>query len=289
MRQRFITQIGQAALLILLNAHSACTRESVNPWAVVAIRAPREGEVPFEESSGYLWPSEHANDVPGPDSLVAHSRSDEQHGTYLEVEDQRTGEVVRVLDHGGSLPHWSPDGQFISCVIWKSARQPHELAVVDVKSRRLLVDPDVSASGTTMKWSPDSRTLAAAGVIYGQPRGILYTISIPSGAIRVLDSLAVLSDYEFSWSPDGRWIAYSRPTELDPVSEEPVASDLWIADASTGDAWKIVESPDKVESNPLWVTNNAIQFEQASGPAADSGVTERRILELRLDGTRASP
>lgn len=268
---------------------SVVMRGETSPWTVVAIRQPTRDDIPFETSSGYLRLSEDLNNVPGPDSLVAHARTDEQHRTYLEVEDRRTHAVVRLLDRGGSLPQWSPDGSFISCVVWKSTRQPHELTVVDVKERRVLLDPDISASGTAMKWSPDSRTLAAAGVVYGQPRSILYSISIPDGTVRILDSLDVLSDYEFSWSPDSRWIAFSRPTKLDEVSEDPTAADMWIADASTGEKWSVLASLDWVESNPLWITDRSIQVERAPAANVDEGVISRMVVDLRLAKSRASP
>jgi WD40-like Beta Propeller Repeat len=257
-------------------------------WTVVRVREPRPSDVPFEDATRYLWPSDDANNVPGPDSLVAHVRSDAAHRTYLELEDRRSGQAVR-LDDGGSLPRWSPNGKYVSSVVWKSPRQPHELTVIDVATRRIVVDPDVQASGTEVKWSPDSRTLAAAGVIYGEPRGILYTVSIPEGRVRVIDSLAVLSDYEFSWSPDGRWISFSRPTELDPVSEEPIAADLWIADAATGETWPVLKTPEWVESNPLWITNRAIQVDRARRDGNETGVRQRVVVEFRCGKSRASP
>ena len=173
--------------------------------------------------------------------------------------------------------------------MWKSTRQPHELTVIDVKKRRVVLDPEVAASGSTMKWSPDGRQLGAAGVVYGQPRSILYTLSIPDGALRIIDSLEVLADYEFSWSPDSRWIAFSRPTLLDHVSEEPAASDLWITEAATGAKWNVLATSDWTESNPLWITDRSIQFERTVAENDDGGVTERAVVDLQLEESRASP
>jgi len=158
-------------------------------WTVVSVRERRAGEVPFEEASRYLWPSPDANNVPGPDSLVARIQIDEEYHPHAELEDLRTGKTVRLLDAWAFLPHWSPDGKYIGCGVWKSAGQNGELTVVDVSTRTILLDPEVRALGTTMKWSPDSRTIAAAGVIYARPRTMLYTVSVPEGDVTILDTL----------------------------------------------------------------------------------------------------
>jgi Tol biopolymer transport system component len=138
----------------------------------------------------------------------------------------------------------------------------------------ILLNPEVRASAADMKWSPDSRTLVADGVIYARPRSMLYTVSVPEGKVTVLDTLAVLAGYEFSWSPDGRWIAFSRPTRLDRLSEDPVAADLWIADARTGATWLVLETPDWIESNPLWITNRTIQVDRVHWDGSEPGVEQ---------------
>ena len=272
------------ALGAVLVAGVGCAQTSnpprTNPWTVVSVRERQPGEVSFEETSRYLWPSPDANNVPGPDSLVARVRTDEEYHPYLWLEDLRTGKTVRVLDAWASAPHWSPNGKYIGCVVWKSPGRPHELTVVDVATRTVLLDPDVRASGTTMKWSPDSRTLAAAGVIYGRPRSMLYTVSVPEGRLTGLDTLDVLAAYEFSWSPDGRWIAFSRPTLLDHLGEDPIAADLWIAEAESGETWLVLETPDWVESNPLWITNRSIQIDRFRLDGDERGVEQRVVVEL---------
>ena len=140
--------------LIVLLAAEACFSAPPNPWTVVSIRELRTGEVPFEEASRYLWPSTDANNVPGPDSLVAHVRTDEKHHAYIELEDLRTGGVLPLLKANACLPQWSPDGKYIACSVWKSPRQLGQLTVVDVATRTVILDPGVD--GITTKWSPDS-------------------------------------------------------------------------------------------------------------------------------------
>jgi len=105
-------------------------------------------------------------------------------------------------------------------------------------------------------------------------------VTFPEGTVMVLDTVDVLADYEFSWSPDGRWIVFSRPTKLDNLGEVIVAADLWIADARTGSAWSLLETPEWVESNPLWVIHDAIQVDRAHSDGREVGATQRVIVEL---------
>lgn len=271
-------------LIVVLADSPGCAQPSEtppsNPWTVVSIRERRSGEVPFEESSRYPWPSPDKNNVPGPDSLVARMRTDENLHAHIEIEDLRTGESYRLLDANAFLPHWSPDGRYISCAVWKSPGQHSELTVVEVASGTIVLDPPLRASADQMKWSPDSSTLAADGVIYGTPRTLLYTVTVPAGVTTIIDTLSVLSDYGFSWSPNGHWIAFSRPSVLDPIGEDPVASDIWIADSRTGRKWPLVVTSDWVESNPLWITNESLQIDRASVEDGNVGAAHRVVVEL---------
>lgn len=281
------------ALIVMLAADAGCAQPSnsppSNPWTVAAIRERRPGEVPFEESSRYLWPSPDKNVVPGPDSLVARARTDNDLHSYIEIENLVTGESYRLFDANAFLPHWSPDGRYISCAVWKSPGQRSELTVVEVATRTVVLDPPLRASAHQMKWSPDSSTLVADGIMYGRPRTLLYTVTVPAGVTTVIDTMGVLSDYGFSWSPNGRWIAFSRPSALDPIGEDPIASDIWIADAKTGQKWPLVVSSDLVESNPLWITNETLQIDRASVEDGKVGAEQRVVVELSRGEDYRSP
>jgi len=271
------THIAPIAVLVALVAVDARSAD----WKVIAMRDPLATEVSFEEASRYLWPSEDANNVPGPDSLVARVSIEKRRG-YVEVVDLRTGNVRRLPNAWGSLPQWSPDGRYISCVVWKSTRQPHELTVVDVATMTVAVTPELRISGTETKWSPDSRMIAASGVVHDSPRSMLCVVSIPAGSVTVIDTVDVFAAHEFSWSPDGRWLAYSRPTKVHHYGDT-IASDLWIADASTAKAWLLIESPDWAQSNPLWVTNRIIQVDRVRWNDEGSNEEQRVVIELALD------
>ena len=212
--------------------------------------------------------------------------TDAKHHPHIVIERMDTGQIDTLFAGWASLPQWSPDGRQIACVAWKSPERCYQLTVVDVATRTVVVD-DEFASGSNSKWSPDSRTIAVSGSEYRSGRSILYTVSVPGGKVTVLDTLEVFADYDFSWSPDGRWIAFSRPTRVHHVGDT-IAADLWIADAATGKSWCILAAPDWVESDPLWITNRSIQITRVKWNDEGANQEQRVIVELShaADGPR---
>jgi hypothetical protein len=265
------------ALVVVSSQLHSCSKSS-NPWTVVAVRERRPGEVPFEETSRYLRPSPDANNVPGPDSLVARVRTDKEFHPYIEIENLRNREAHLLLS-AACLPQWSPDGKYISCDVWTPAQRMGKLTAVRVATRSVVLETEF-ASVSQSKWSPDSRAIVADGIRYGRQRAILYTVLVHQGKVAVLDTLEVFTGYEFSWSPDSHWIAFTRPTELDQQTENPVSADLWIADAESGEKWHILETPEWIEQNPLWITNHTILIDRVQWQGDEPGVEQRVVIEL---------
>jgi Tol biopolymer transport system component len=116
---------------------------------------------------------------------------------------------------------------------------------------------------------------------------MLYAVSIPDGKVTVLDSLDVLASHDFSWSPDGRWLAFTRPTELDRMGEYPVAADLWIADTETGNTWPLLEGPEWVESDPLWITARSIQVNRRDRDGDELGAEQVVVIEIAGEKEKA--
>jgi hypothetical protein len=266
------------AALTLLRADTTCSSGGASPWRVVRVREPWAEDVPFETKSGYLRSSIDRNVVRGPDSLTARVAIVARRG-YVEIVDNRTGASRRLLETPASLPQWSPDGRHISCVVWKSHLAPHQLAVVDVATSTVVVDSVMNASGTESKWSPDSRSIVASGLMNGGAWAVLYRVSIPDGQVTVLDSVDVLSTHEFSWSPDGRWIAFSRPTLADGHFGT-TAAGLWIADAATGESWCVLDSREWAEMNPLWIADRSLQVTRVLWHEEGASEEQRVVVEL---------
>jgi Tol biopolymer transport system component len=226
--------------------------------------------------------------VAGPDGLRAVVRTDDEHHARVFVEDARAGTTSLLLDAWTCLPRWSPDGRWIACDVWRSIKRHAELTIVDARARTPVIDPDVAASLSDMKWSPDSRTIAADGGAYDHPGTVLYTVAIPGGAVSVLDTCATFSDYDFSWSPNGRWIAFARPTEVDPVGGDPIAADLWVVEPATGTKQQLLFTPDWIEGRPLWITDRTIQIDQVRWSGDDWEGERQRVVELAPPDTAGS-
>jgi len=278
-----------ACMLVLAGDVACCAQSSQppsSPFTVITVRERHAGEVSFEELSGYLRRSPDRNYVPGPDSLVAQVTIVERRG-YIEILNVQTGKVRRLLM--GFLPQWSPDGKYLSCLVWKSVIKHGELTIVNVATGNVVVEPEVGAGGgAEQKWSPDSRKIAVSGGIHASPRRLLYTVSVPDGHVTVLDSTDVLAGYNLSWSPDSRWLVFTRPTELDDMDEDPVAADLWMADAETGRTWILLETPEWMESDPQWISSTTIQVTRAARRGGELGVRQTVVVELS-NSTRKVP
>lgn len=264
---------------VVLSSGANCSAPEDRPWSVVTVRERKPNEVSFEDASGYLRPSRSANVVPGPDSLVARVHI-ENHRPQLKLHDLRTGDVTLLIEGNASLPRWSPDGRYVSCMVWKSQAQHGEFTVVEVASRSVIADPELRASGSWSKWSPDGSMIAVTGGIYGKPKQLLYTVAVPSGAVTVLDTLQLVAGYDFSWSPDSRWLAFTKPSRLDRM-EEPEAADLWIAESASGRVWPLLATSEWIEANPLWTTNEALLVDRTSWDGSERGVTKSVVVELK--------
>jgi hypothetical protein len=245
-----------------LSSPPTLVRSPECPWRVAAVREPRAGELAYEDSTHYLRPGrwEERNRVFGPGGLVARVRIENPRRGYLQIDDWKAGrDSLFVLPHA-CLPAWSPDGRYLSVDLWTKEATGGMLRVLDVATWQGIVDVTLSHASDT-KWSPDSKMIAGAGFSYTDTTMVLYTVTIPQGRVSVVDTTRALGDVDFSWSPDSRWIVYSKPRSINHL-DETMVSDLWIAEAATGAAWCLIRSTDHHQSDPLWITSSTIQIDR---------------------------
>jgi tricorn protease len=109
---------------------------------------------------------------------------------------------------------WSPDGSQIAYL--SDVTGEYEIYVTDSKGEKEAVQLTTSKNGYrhTLKWSPDSKRIA-----YTDQTLTLYVLDVASKQITTVDkanyenidvSIDVKPIYDFSWSPDSRFIAYSK-------------------------------------------------------------------------------
>lgn len=261
----------------------ADTRAGCN-WSVSSPRPAGPKDVGHEDLDPRLSDPENPNYAPGPDSLLAYIQIDKLHHPHMYIQDRSTGGQREVVP--GSQPRWSPDGSLIACTVWTSPDCMSQLRLISPRSNDSLV-PNVPCRAENYRWSPDSRSLAVAALLPQSDMQALYWIEIPSGRVRLLDTLEVFSDFQdLTWSPDSRAVVVTRVTAVE-VEGEPMASDLWLFDSS-GRRCQLTRTIDYIESEPKWIDAKHLLYARRKATDPDLGVPERRVITVqRAKGTEA--
>lgn len=131
------------------------------------------------------------------------------------------GEVFTVPEKYGSVrnltnsagvaeryPAWSPDGKNIAYFSDRSGEYELYLRTSDGKGE----EHQVTKGGTCYRfgpvWSPDSKKIA-----FVDKTSSLFVLDIVEGKPRFVDKNDVTYISDYTWSPDNRWLAYSKNSE----------------------------------------------------------------------------
>lgn len=128
----------------------------------------------------------------------------------------RGGKPVRLTSHRGAdfSPQWSPNGRTIAFVSERDGNSELYLVSADGRrTRRLTRDP---APDEAFQWAPDGGRLAYVSYRDGaEPTSIgignaeIRTVDVATGRVVQLTHNRVW-DGDPAWSPDSRWIAFTR-------------------------------------------------------------------------------
>jgi dipeptidyl aminopeptidase/acylaminoacyl peptidase len=279
-----LSDVSVALLALLLPTTSAAAMSSRAPVPTLGcreslrvIRPATSSDSSYEDRHPLLREPSDPNRVPGPGSLVAVVRTDSLHHPHVYIEDATTKSSRLLLAKGAAEPRWSPDGRRIACIAWESPTEPWVLTIVD-RDGRHLVQPLRRFNVMGFKWSPDGRWIAVTATVGSSGRTYLALVSALDGRVHVPDTVRVVTDYEFSWSPDSRVLAFARVTALN-AYEEPRAADLWLVTPGQRPC-SLVVSNDFVETQPRWVTSHRLRYTRVPRAASES-VPEEVVLDLR--------
>jgi tricorn protease len=172
------------------------------------------------------------------------------------------GDATRLTDNPANDNdiNWSPDGSKL-VFISDRGNQP-DLYVLDVKTKavtRLTNDP---AAESAPAWSPDGKSIsfAKAG---GKPG--LYIVPAAGGEARLLAEGNGNNDFgngivTYSWSPDSKWVAFSRMDRYQ-------VRDIWVVPAVGGTAVNVTRYPE-INVAPKWTHDgkNLLFISLRNGP-----------------------
>jgi len=139
-------------------------------------------------------------------------------------------------------PAWSPDGTRVA--YWSDRTGEYELYVRSADGsgteRRVTTD---GADEPTWRygavWSPDSTKLA-----YGDRKARLRVIDVASGEISDVDRDPNNDITDYTWSPDGRWLAYSKTGDNN-------LSSIWVASLDDGSTHRLTGAGTN-DVQPAW-------------------------------------
>ncbi len=135
----------------------------------------------------------------------------------------------------------------------------HAILAVEAEGKKVVnlnipgCRPDISADGRKIAWGADDFTLCAAELDTSGPEPRIVNRR------DVIKSEKPLEAYHVDWSPDGRYIAFSRGPKkksLGPAPEmigvEAEGWNIWVADANATNRWAPVTTDGQSNKEPDW-------------------------------------
>ena len=122
-----------------------------------------------------------------------------------------TGEVMNITNTGAAverIPVWSPDGKWIAYFSDESGETELHLRPASGGPTRRFAVEKKSSQYNELVWSPDSKKLA-----FSDAHLNLWCFDLDRNAARKLDKMEHTdgdTSFQPSWSPDSRWLAYSK-------------------------------------------------------------------------------
>jgi len=133
---------------------------------------------------------------------------------------------------------WSPNGKWIAFISDRTGRQEIWLSDELGKNAKKLSDADCDKFGIV--WAPDSKSLLWSG---GDHK--LRRVDVDSAKEDVLATAETGPVNGAQFSPDGKWISYSKQDNL-------LRSNVWLKELATGQEHKITSDQFQIASGAKW-------------------------------------
>ncbi len=120
------------------------------------------------------------------------------------IEDGPTRNLTQSSGAHDKWARWSPDGASIAYI--SDGTGEEQLYVVDQKGEKppVQLTDSLAAQLFWPAWSPDSKSIAFADM-----HGKLYVVDVATKAVKEIADDDFGGVYDYTWAPDGRWLAFS--------------------------------------------------------------------------------
>jgi tricorn protease len=131
------------------------------------------------------------------------------HGDIFSISEKDDG-LTRNLTHSSDAndrnPEWSPDGKTIAFISDKSGEFEIWTQVSDGSQPAVQLTKNADTYMFRLKWSPDSKK-----IVWSDKKLRLRCIDVDTKKITEIDQSDVWEFNEYTWSPDGKFLAYTLP------------------------------------------------------------------------------
>src|SRR6204780_5339018 len=189
------------------------------------------------------------------------------HGEIFTIATER-GEVQRVSDTPWreENPRWSPNGKWIAFVSDRTGRE--EIWMADEMGRNLKKLTDVECDKQAVVWAPDSKSLLWSGSDHK-----LRHVVIDSGKTEVIATGAAGNIQGPQFSPDGKWISYSKQDVL-------LKSHVYVKPLDSGTEREIGSDDFLVASGAKWTPDGKKLLLLGGVGAPGMSALNRTVLQL---------
>jgi len=172
---------------------------------------------------------------------------------------RRTQHPNRELYHLYNLC-WSPDGKWFLATVHGGMGYSHAILAIEAEGTRVVnleipgCRPDISSDGKHVAWGPSDWVLRAGDLDFSGP--------VPKVVHQrdLVESEKPLEIYHVDWSPDGRYVVFSRGPKRKVLGNIPeivgVRAQDWnicVADATQMNRWTTITSDGNSNKEPDWV------------------------------------
>jgi tricorn protease len=155
------------------------------------------------------------------------------------IENGPTRNLTRTSTAHDKSASWSPDGSTIAFLSDMTGEEEIYLIDQDGSGEPRQLTEGGTGMRYTPRWSPDSERLA-----FNDKNGDLFVVEVESGAMQTVDHDRGGNLSDFTWSPHGGYIAYSK-------SEENGNRSLFIWTRASGEAQRVTGDTFS-EYEPVW-------------------------------------